>query len=165
MATPNYVRVNNIVYSWTSCGFFADNFGLTGIKEVSYSQKRDQKDVFANQQNGVMIGYTSGKYTLDAFSIKMLKEDSVNFQTYLAQQSNGSITDTEWTYTESLSEPVIGNIPITNVITVCRVTEIKDARAEGIDELVDELTIRAKQIITNGLTLASTLRALADQSY
>src|SRR5450631_3864820 len=97
--SPTYVRINNIVYSWTSCGFFADNFGMTGIKEVSYSEKREQKKVHANRQDGVMIGYTSGKYTLDSFSIKMLREDAQNFKGYLASRSVGDYGDTEWTYT------------------------------------------------------------------
>lgn len=165
MTTPTFVRVNNIEYSWNSCGFFINNFGITGLVEVNYAEKREQKTVHANKRNGVMLGYTTGKYEMESFSMKLLKKDSANVLAYLASLSLGSYGDTEWTYTESISEPVIGDIPVTNVITVCRVQNVKNARAEGVDAIVDELTIGCKQLITNGLTLASTVRALMDAGY
>jgi hypothetical protein len=154
------VRVNKTQYSWTSTLFKIDNFPTRQIASVDYEQKRDIKIVYASKQDGTPMGWTSGKYLVPAFSIKMLREGADALTDYLSVKGLGSYGDAEWSFMAQLSEPVVGLLPITMRGAPCRIIGEKDAYEEGIDEVLTEYAIGCLFMKKNGKQLWSAQRSI-----
>lgn len=154
------VRLNKTIYSWESCLFKFDNQPMKGILEVDYEQARDVKIVYAALRSGRPLGMTAGKYSVKAFTMKVLRDTADAFTTYLATKGNGSYGDPFWSFIAQVSEPVAGMQPLTASSPFNRIIGKKDAHAEGVDELVTELTIASLWFVENGKTLWSRVRSL-----
>jgi hypothetical protein len=156
----DFVRVNNTRYSWNSTRSLIDGAPTKGIVAVDYSQKRERKTVYAQQQDGRSMGFTAGKYSVDSFTLKFLKEWSQSFTDMLTGLGAGCYGDAEWTYIIQCVEPVLGAVPIQVVAGPCVITGKKDSYEEGVDELVDEFEILCLQLTENGKQLWSAVRSL-----
>lgn len=160
---PDLVRVNNTVFSWTSSRFLVDGSPMEGFVACDYEQKRERKIVHAARQQGTPLGWTSGKYSVPTCKIRILKENSQAFkqQLLLNPTALGSYGDAEFTMLIQAIEPTIGSLPITVAAAPCAVIGEREAREEGIDELVDEYDLAVLEMSTNGLVLWSLQRLVS----
>lgn len=154
------LRVNRTVYSWTSSRTRIDGAPYTGIVSIDYEQKRDVKVVWAERQDGTALGWTSGKYSVPAVTMKMLKTTSDSFTTQLTVKGLGSYGDAEFPLVVQCVEPLSGAQPLTAILAPCRVVGKKDAYEEGIDELLDEYTLACLAVTENGKRLWSAIRGI-----
>lgn len=155
---PDVIRVNNQPYNWNSSASKFDNQIWPGVTSVNVGDKLDVKTVYSQTQNGKPMGGTAGKYEVNNFKIKMLRDSADALTTYLSLKPPfiGSYGRTEFSYFLTVSEPLlIGVLPLVLVAGVCRVIEVNEATEEGLDELVSELTLWCKGVIRNGKTLYS----------
>lgn len=162
---PDVVRVNHTVYAWTSCRFLIDAQPWEGLVAVDYEEKRERKIVYAARQSGTPLGWTSGKYSVPAFTMKFLRDSWDALSTYLTlggllNPGLGSYGDAEWSFVLQTVEPVIGSLPITRVGAPCTVIGVKEGHEEGIDELVTEVDVACLQMRVNGKQLWSAARQL-----
>ncbi len=154
------VRINDTPYSWTSCRFTFDLQPYIGLKDVTYEETRERKLVHGARRNGKPLGMTSGKYQVGQFSFQILPESWDILTTYLTLKGLGSYGDASFAFGAQYVEPVIGAIPMTTLITGCKVTGVKSAHAEGTDELVKEITCMALDLTENGKMLWSLARSI-----
>lgn len=154
------VRFNKTVYSWNSSLFKFDNVPAKGVLEVDYEQARDVKMVYAALKSGRPVGMTAGKYSVKSFTMKVLKQLGTDLTTRLALKGNGSYGDPFFGFIAQVSEPDSGLPPITASSPFNRIIGKKDSYAEGVDEVVDELTIASMWFVENGKTLWSQRRAI-----
>jgi hypothetical protein len=160
---PDVVRVNNTIYSWTSCRFLIDAQPWTGLVSVDYEEKRERKIVYAARQAGIPLGWTSGKYSVPTFSMKFLRDSGNALTDYLTtggliNPGAGSFGDAEWTFMLQTVEPTVGSIPITTVGVPCTIIGSKETHEEGIEELVTEFDIACLSLRHNGKQLWSAVR-------
>ncbi len=100
------------------------------------------------QQDGVPIGITAGIYKLDSLSWTLLRDSAAGLMVDLTLLGLGSYGDAEFTYMLQLFEPVVPpSIPITTVITGCRVTGIDEKYDAGAEELVTEVSAQGLYLI------------------
>lgn len=164
------LRVGNAIYSWTSSLYrfdgrpFANDGTPWGLTSLDYADKRERKVVFANRLDGRPVGKTSGKYTVEPVTIKMLKAGSMALQQYLAIDGAGSSGDTQFQLMVQVAEPAPGARPLVIDLEECTIDGIKDGYEEGVDELLDEITIGCLYLRRNGISLYSLIRGLQQGS-
>jgi hypothetical protein len=153
---PDITRVNDTIYSWNSCLHKIDNQPWVHIMEVNWEQKIDAKTVYAARKDGLPLGSTTGKWSLEGFTIKMLRDSADAFTDYLCSKTGTRFYGrARFDYLLQVTEPVPGARPLTASAQICRVVNEKDAQAEGTDELVTEFTILSIFFIKNGKALWS----------
>jgi hypothetical protein len=157
---PDFIRLNHTRYSWTSSRTIVEGIPVDGIVAIDFEETRERKIVYSNRQDGTPVGWTSGKYAVKSFKMKMLKEYAAVFKEAIAILGAGSIGDAEWTLGLQCVEPVIGAIPITLVATPCTIVGRRDSREEGVDELLEEFDLAVLQLIEGGTPLWSLVRSL-----
>lgn len=156
-------RLNDVPYSATSCSWTIAGAPFIGITALSYSEKRERKLVFASRRDGTPLGITSGKYSVDALSITMLRSSFQRLVEVLTLVGLGSYGDARFPIVATYSEPLaslVGVIPITALISGCRVTGVKDSYSEGTDEAVTEVEMMAMSLTRNGTRLWSVINGV-----
>jgi hypothetical protein len=156
------VRVSDTIYSWTSGISKIDNFPIEGIVSLDFSQKRERKVVYGQRGDGRPLGKTSGKYTAEPFTIKVLRDTADAITDYLAVKGIGSHGDAKFNFMLQVSEtPDALLIPVIIRASSCHITAEKDGNEEGFDELLTEFEITPLQMTKNGKALWSVQRSLA----
>ncbi len=156
-------RLNGTPFSATSCSWNIALAPFVGITALSYSEKRERKLVHASRKDGTPLGKTGGKYSVDACSITMLRSSFQRLVEILTPLGLGSYGDAEFPIIATYSEPqaiLRGVLPITVAIDGCCITGVKDAYAEGIDELLTEVEIMAIAVTRNGARLWSVVNGI-----
>jgi hypothetical protein len=147
-------RLGKLIYGWPSCEFKFDNLPVGGIVAVDYEEKIEIDVVPSDQQDTPALGWSSGKYTVTGFSIKMLRDYADQVSTYLATKAPDlqSYGRSVFTFTAQVIEKT--GIPLTLTGQPCRVIGKKDAYEEGVDELLTEFQIACLSMSEklNGLT-------------
>lgn len=154
------VRVNNIIYSWTSCRWAFDLIPYNGIVSVDYEEKRNRKIVWGANRSGTPLGITSGKYEPGMLNVRMLRDSFDKLTTFFTAKGLGSYGDAEFAFTGQYVEPVPGALPQTVLATSCYIVGVKDAQQEGIDELCTDVAIQPLGFVRNGKRLWSLVRAI-----
>lgn len=155
------IRVNSTIYSWNSCSFKIDGVPYEGILSLDYAEKRERKIVHAARRQGTPLGKTAGKYSVEPITMTMLRDSwHQKLKPQLATKGLGSYGDAEFTMFMQAIEPVPGAVPMTTVINSCTIDGVKDTQAEGVEELLTELTIGALFLTVNGMPLWSVVRSL-----
>jgi hypothetical protein len=157
---PDRIRIGHTIYSWTSCRFQIDGQPWKGVVAMDWEQKRERKVVYDAQPDGRPIGKTAGKYSVSAFTMKMLRDSATALKEYLTATGLGSYGDAEFSITVQTVEPALGLVPTTWVASVCTIDGEKDGHEEGIDELLTEFEIGCLSLKENGLQLWSLTRGL-----
>jgi len=170
------LRVNDSIYSWTSCIEKIDNSMVSPISGVpwkivacSWEEKVEVKTVYRNRTDGRPAGATGGRYSVESPMIRMLRDSAMDLRYYLQLQGvsvagpRGSITRARFSLMLQVSEPILGAVPITYNLPTCRVIGAKDAHEEGIDELVTEFALWCPFVDVNGTNLYSDNVGLAGQ--
>lgn len=156
-------RLNDTPYSATSCSWTIAGAPFVGITALSYSEKRERKLVYASRKDGTPLGMTSGKYSVDSVSVTFLRSSFQRLVEVLSLQGLNSYGDARFpivaTYSEQLAT-LAGVLPITVLITGCRVTGVKDSYSEGIDEAVTEVEMMALALTRNGTRLWSVVNGI-----
>ena len=161
MPDPNFVRINDVPYSWASlrASIDGDPTWIGGLVGVDYSHKRERKVVYAGDPAGRPKGKTSGKvsYTL---KLKYLVDSAAALEAYLAIKGAGSYGDANFAFMLQYVEPVVPpSLPIIITASPCSLMEGKAGHVEGIDEAVTEYDVVVTEILKNGLPLYSVVRA------
>lgn len=156
-------RLNDVIYSATSCSWNIALAPFVGITALSYSEKRERKLVHASRKDGTPLGMTGGKYSVDSVTITMLRSSFQRLIELLTPLGLGSYGDAKFPIVATYSEPlatVNGVPPIVITIDGCRITGVKDSYQEGVDELVTEVEIQAMSLTRNGLRLWSVVNGV-----
>ncbi len=156
-------RLNDVVYSATSCSWLIAGAPFVGITALSYSEKRERKLVHASRKDGTPLGMTGGKYSVDSISMTMLRSSFQRLVEILTPLGLGSYGDAKFPIIATYSEPfatIQGVPPVVVAIDSCRITGVKDSYQEGVDELVTEVEMMALAVTRNGLRLWSTVNGL-----
>jgi hypothetical protein len=160
----DFVRWNRRIVSAKSLIVSIEGVPYQGFTALDYSDKLDRALVWDGKRDGTPIGKTSGKYTPNACSITFLNDVfRKKFIVQLgllatAQLEPGAIGMAEWTITVQHVEP--GQVPTTDIISGCNLSETKDSYQEGTDALLTECSFQPLAIMRNGLTLFSQARGL-----
>ena len=157
---PDFVRINDTPYSWTSVSCKIGFIPFVGIQSVDFEQKRERKLVYVMRKDGAPVGMTSGKYTPPIISLKMLVESYEELTTALTAIGLGSYGDAKFPFFLQYSEPTLGAVPITIVGSGCAIIGEKDAPAEGNDELTVDVQIQTTTFLRNGKRMVSLVRSL-----
>lgn len=153
------VRINNIIYSWTSVILKIDGDRYEGFQSFDGAkEKRERKLVYGARKNGRPLGRTSGKYIPGPVTIKFLKRSANLLLTYLSLKGLGSYGDAEFIAQLQVSEP--GYVPITSTLLDCTIEEANDSAAEGSDELTKDLIIQPLTGDENGMVIWSKFREI-----
>jgi hypothetical protein len=163
---PEILRVGGKQYNWNSSISRVDGQPWRGITSIDWSQKLDVETVYAQTQDGVPLGDTGGQYSVDSFTIKMLREYWEQLKLYLATLAPGvplgsrglpgSWGQTKFTFQMSVSEPLeIGALPIQLDASPCRVIGEKAVTEKVSASLETELSLWCRQLKVNGLTMYS----------
>jgi hypothetical protein len=157
----DFVRWNGNVISAKSCAFSFQGVPYIGITAVDYEDQLDAEYVHGANKNGAPLGYTSGEYSISAFSVTMLKDVCIaKFIPQLAllglaAGSVGSIGAARWTFQAQYQEgPLVG----TDTIEGGRLIGMKDSYSQGMGKLVTECKMMGLVVRRNGLTLFDPLR-------
>lgn len=155
------VRWNGNVMSAKSCAFMFFGVPYTGIQALDYSEKLEAELVHGTSKDGTPIGYSSGEYSVDAFSFQILKDAWISKMLphmaaiSAALGSPGSYGGARFPLVAQYQEgPLVG----TDTLEGCRIVGVKDTYAQGTGKLVTECTCMALMLRRNGLTLASLTR-------
>lgn len=169
-AIDSFVRVNQRTYAWGSSIFSIDAFPIEGIVAVDFEEKYEIAVVHAARQSGRPVAFAgNGKYTIPAMKIRMLKDTFAVIQSGLAigplglallNPGLGSFGDPLWMFGMQCVEPIVGALPISATFSPCKVTGRREAREEGIKELVTELDIACLSMVENGFPLWSVQREI-----
>ncbi len=158
---PDRVRVNKTIFSWTSTVFKFDNQPWTGVPATDFELKRERKIVYAARQDGLPLGITAGKFSVEAFSMKMLIDSYDALTDYLTVKGLGSYGDPPFSWICQATEPITeGMLPITASSPYTWIVGEKESREEGVDEAVVEVTLASLTMTKNGKQLWSALRGL-----
>lgn len=160
---PDVVRVGQIIYSWNSSVFKFDNQPFTGVVAADYELKRERKIVYAARQDGLPLGLTSGKFSVESFSMKMLIDSYDALTTYLTTKGLGSYGDPPFSWIAQCTEPISqapGLIPLTASSPYTWIVGSKAGYEEGVDEQLVEVTLASLSLTENGKQLWSALRSL-----
>ena len=156
-------RLNDVPFSSTSCSWQIAGAPFIGITALSYSEKRERKFVHASRRDGTPLGIVSGKYSIDALSMTMLRSSFQRLIEILTGLGQGSYGDAKFPIFATYSEAQAlanGVLPITVDIQGARITGVKDGYSEGIDELVTEVEMTALLLTRNGLRLWSVINGI-----
>lgn len=156
-------RLNDTIFSATSCSWNIALAPFVGITALDYAEKRDRKYVHASRKDGTPLGITNGKYSIDSLTMTMLRSSFQRLIEILTVIGLGSYGDAKFPIVATYSEPfalLSGVPPITVAIQGCRITGVKDSYAEGIDELVTEVEMKALALTRNGLRLWSVVNGI-----
>ena len=168
MSLDGFLRVNNTTFAWASSILQIDGFGIEGFLSIDYEQKREVKVVHAARQSGLPVAWAGGgKYTVPSFKTKMLKDTWMVVKSYLAAggliaPGLGSYGDAQVSITLQAVDPTILSPPLTLVASPARVVGDRESRAEGVDELVQEVDWSVLQLVENGIPLWSVVRQAAE---
>lgn len=172
MADPNFTRVNRIPYSWTSCSFFINGVPWKGVTAVDFEETREGELVHDAHQDGVPIGITSGLYQVSNLSFTFLRDSAHALMLELGILAPGPTLcygDAEFFFTMQLFEPIttigqVPSLPVTTVISGCRIQGVKEKQEVGSGALVTELPCKAifmtRAIAGAAVTLWSSQRSI-----
>lgn len=165
MPDPNLVRLNQVPYSWNSCAHFFAGFPYKGITAVEFGETREVSLVHAAQQDGTPLGITAGIYKVDNLMWTLLTDSAAGLFTDLTVLGLGSYGDASFNYMCQIFEPTLPpSIPITTVISGCRITGVSDRYDVKADAIVTEIKASAMLIVRAWgpvpLTLFSGIRKL-----
>lgn len=156
-------RLNDVVYSATSCSWNIALAPFVGITALSYNEKRERKLVHGSRKDGTPLGMTGGKYSVESVTMTMLRSSFQRLAELLTPLGLGSYGDAKFPIVATYSEPfatINGVLPVTVAIDGCRITGVKDTYQEGIDELVTEVDMMAMALTRNGLRLWSVVNGI-----
>jgi len=160
---PDVIRIGQTIYSWNSTAFKFDNQPFSGVVATDFEQKRERKTVYAARQDGLPLGVTAGKYSVEAFSVKMLVDSYDALTTYLSAKGLGSYGDPPFSYLIQTTEPPIfgaGLLPLNVSSPWTWIVGDKEGREEGVDEALVEVTLASLYLTKNGKSLYSIVRGL-----
>jgi len=150
-------RLNDTIFSATSCSWDIALAPYVGVTALDYEEKRERKLVHASRRDGTPLGMTSGKYSIGSLKITMLRSSFQRLIEDLSVLGLGSYGDARFPIIAKYFEPLALIPPIVIAVDGARVTGAKDSYAEGIDELVTEVDMMAMSLTRNGLRLWSVV--------
>jgi hypothetical protein len=156
MSDIEITRLQDVPYSAQSCTFTLAGAPFEGILDLNYSQKRERKLVHAARRDGKPIGITSGKYSVDALSMKLIASSYQRLIGILTALGLGSYGDARFPITATYSDTAVllaGGTPIVIAVEGARISGEKGGRTEGIDEATVEVEMMALSLTRNGARL------------
>jgi hypothetical protein len=153
---PDQQLINNFTYSWSSVVItVADDF-FSGIKSITYSDKREVAVGYGQGRNFAPVSRTSGQYSADDGKIVMRLDtwQALSLALAIAPNGSGSFTsfgNTEFQCTVQFIEPSLS--AVNHVIERMRITGVSNTVEQKTDESSVELTYSAMSIRRDGLTL------------
>lgn len=156
------VRIGSTIYSWNSQSFRFDGVPYQDLLSVDLDEKRNRKLVYGARRAGTPLGMTTGKYDPGQLVIGMLADSAQLLLNQLAIKGLGSYGDaTDVVFSATVFEPAPGAVsPLMLLASGMSVVGVKDSRAEGIDELITEITFQPLAVMRNGLRISSLIRSL-----
>ncbi len=153
--------LNGCIISAKSCQFFLPApVPIRGIVAVNYKEKLEAENVYDDDRTGMPVGSTSGRYSIESFSITMLRTRWAELMPVLTLAGLGSIGAARFPFVAEYSEPLDPLHTVVDSIYSCRITGIEDDYSEDIKALVTKLDLMALGMTRNGMMLWDPKRAL-----
>jgi len=151
MALEVATLLNGRILSAKSCSFFVDFIPRRGIVAVNYKEKLEAEQVYDDSRTGTPVGSTSGRYSVESFSITMLRTAWADFMPYLTAKGLGSMGAADFDFVAEYHEPNDPLHTIVDALSHCRVVGIEDDYSEDIKALVTKLDLMANSLVRNGV--------------
>ena len=160
LPTVDVVRVNTVCLSFNSVRVTVDNQPIESFVGVDWQEERETRQIASNSADALPIGMSRGKYKIERFPLRVLTDGSNALKRYLtakaATQGFMSLSDATFILGVQLSGLDAGDyLPSITAFASCRVLGEKRVHAEGVDELVTELTIGCLGATQDGTSLWS----------
>ncbi len=153
--------LNGSILSAKSCQFFLPAPApIRGILAVNYKEKLEAENVWDDDRTGMPVGSTSGRYSVESFSITMLKTRWVELMPILTLVGLGSIGSARFPFVAEYSELQDPLHTVVDALFNCRITGIEDDYSEDIKALVVKLDLMALGMTRNGNALFDLKRAI-----
>ncbi len=153
--------LNGSILSAKSCQFFMPApVPIRGILACNYKEKLEAENVYDDDRTGMPVGSTSGRYSVESFSITMLRTRWVELMPVLSLMGLGSIGAARFPFVAEYSEQLDPLHTVVDAIYSCRITGIEDDYSEDIKALVTKLDLMALGMTRNGNTLFDLKRAV-----
>ncbi len=153
--------LNGCILSAKSCQFFLPAPApVRGIVAVNYKEKIDAENVYDDDRTGTPVGSTSGRYSVESFTITLLRTRWAELMPILTALGLGSIGAARFPFVAEYSEPLDPLHTIVDAIYPCRIVGIEDDYSEDIKALVTKLDLMALGMTRNGQTFWDIKRAI-----
>lgn len=151
-----YTRLNDSVFSATSCSWKIALAPFVGIKQVGYAETRERKDVEASNRGVGSLNMTGGRYKVGDIGLTMLMGSWMALLDILTPLGAGSYGDARFPFVGKYFEPLSMSRPIVVDIQGCAVVSVQeDIALDGVDELVAQIGLKASRLTRNGHRLWS----------
>lgn len=161
----DFFRLNNRILSAKSVLVTVSAVPYTGILAMDYGDNLESEDVHGMNRDGTPLGDTSGKYSVERFTMTFLKDVfQLKFQTQLVALSLAAgafiptIGAARFPIMVQYSE--FGQPPCIDVIGGARVLSTKDDVQEGTGKAVTVVGLKALSLSRNGITLYDRSRSI-----
>ncbi len=153
--------LNGSILSAKSCQFFLPApVPVRGILACNYKEKLEAENVYDDDRTGMPVGSTSGRYSIESFTITMLRTRWVELMPVLTLLGLGSIGAARFPFVAEYSELLDPLHTVVDAISNCRIVGIEDDYSEDIKALVTKLDLMALGMTRNGQMLWDIKRAL-----
>jgi hypothetical protein len=153
--------LNGSILSAKSCQFFLPApVPVRGVLACNYKEKLEAENVYDDDRTGMPVGSTSGRYSIESFTITLLRTRWVELMPVLSLLGLGSIGAARFPFVAEYSEPLDPLHTIVDAIQSCRIVGIEDDYSEDIKALVTKLDLMALGMTRNGAMLFDIKRAL-----
>ncbi len=160
--------LNGNILSAKSCQFFAPvPFPLKGVVACNYKEKLEAEHVYDDDRTGTPVGSTSGRYSVESFSITLLRSSwncvgpIPGLMQRLTLLGLGSFGAARFPFVAEYSEPLSPLQTCVDALAYCRIVGVEDDYSEDIKALVTKLDLMALGMTRNGTnTLWDVKRAL-----
>ena len=155
------VRINNVIWSWTSARFLIDGNASQGLVALEYEDELEARTIESNVQDGLPLGMSGGRYRVGAFPMVMLSDSAKALKRYLAAkgvtQGIGSYSATFNLGIQLIAKDAGDFTPSTTAIVSCRILGERQVHEEGIDESLTEFRIGCLGITRDNVSLYNAL--------
>lgn len=153
--------LNGAILSNKSCQFFLPApIPRGGIVACNYKEKLDKEYVYDDDRSGMPVGTTSGRYSIESFSITMLRTAWAELMPVLTAYGLGSMGAAKFPFVAEYSEPLDPLHTIVDAMISCQITGIEDDYSEDIKALVTKLDLMAIGMTRNANMLYDIKRSL-----
>ncbi len=158
--------MNGNILSNKSGQFYVDSIPRKGVVAVNYKEKLEAENVYDDDKSGTPVGSTSGRYSVESFSITLLRSSwncvgpTPGLMQYLTLKGLGSYGAARFSFMAEYSEPLSPLQTIVDSLSFCRIVGVEDDYSEDIKALVTKLDLMSLGMIRNGASLFDIKRSL-----
>ncbi len=142
----SYPMINGNRFDFSSVQFTIAGVTFNGVADVNYKHALKPGELRGTRSK--MIGRTRGKYEASG-DITLFKSEFQQLVTLLGSQGLGYM-ETSFDIIVTYNE--LGNVPVTDTLVGCRITDDSDSGKEGGDPTQVKLELNIMYMLRNGVS-------------